>query len=55
MTNKVIQVRMDDESYRQWLEVCDIFKGSTRSSVFRKLIKRIHQASIDAFNLNEYE
>lgn len=52
--NYQIIVRLDDESYQQWKLICDTLKGTTRSDVFRKLIKRLSASLADATNIKKY-
>ncbi|MBU3928534.1 MAG: hypothetical protein KKB74_12070 [Bacteroidetes bacterium] len=54
--NKTAQiiVRLDNESHKQWLAVCDTFKGTTRSDVFRRIIKRLHSSIEDNSNFENY-
>ena len=53
--NNQIIVRLDDESYQQWKLICNILKGTTRSDVFRRIIKRLYVSIFDATNIKHYE
>ncbi len=52
--NYQIIVRLDDESYQQWKLICDTLKGTTRSDVFRRILKRLSASLADATNINYY-
>ncbi|MFK5856478.1 MAG: hypothetical protein QM503_10135 [Bacteroidota bacterium] len=51
---KQIIVRLDDESMEMWLAICATFKGSTRSMVFRKIIKRLHSSIEQISRIKNY-
>ncbi len=53
-TSKQIIVRMDDSMFKQWLTICETFKGSTRSDVFRRIIKRLHTSIEEINNIKNY-
>ncbi len=50
-----IIVRLDYETYRQWLFICSILKGTTRSDVFRRIIKRLYAPLFDTTKIKTYE
>jgi len=55
MEFKQIIVRLDDETMKMWLDICATFKGTTRSKVFRNLIKKLHSSVEEATNIKHYE
>ena len=55
MTKKSIHIELDKETYQQWLTICEVFKGNTKTAVFRNIVKRIHASLEDALKTNAYE
>lgn len=51
--NLQIIVRLDHESYKNWIRVCNFLKGTTRSDVFRRVIKHLSASLSDATNINK--
>ena len=51
---KQIIVRLDSESSKQWEFICDRLKGTTRSDVFRRIIKYLSASLADATNIKNY-
>lgn len=54
MKKNQIIVRLDNETMQQWLAVCSTFKGTTRSDVFRRIIKRLHTSIEDNSNIKNH-
>lgn len=54
MKRHKITVRLDDESMKQWLNICSTFEGNTRSATFRNIIKKINRSINEISNINNY-
>jgi len=52
--NYSIIVRLEYSTYQQWLFICEVLKGTTRSDVFRKIIKRLHSSIEEITNIQNY-
>jgi hypothetical protein len=52
--NNQIIVRLDDETQEMWLKICSTFKGSTKSDVFRRIIKRLHSSIEENNKIENY-
>ena len=49
-----IHVRVDQDTRKQWLEICKTLAGSTQSAVFKKLVYKIYDSITDISNINRY-
>jgi len=50
-----IHVRVNQDTRKQWLEICEVLAGSTQSAVFKKLIAKIYDSISEISNINSYD
>ena len=55
--NKVYQihVRVSEDSYKHWIEICAQLNGNTQSTVFRNLINKIYSSITEINDIKHYE
>ena len=49
-----IHVRVNQDTRKQWLEICGILAGNTQSAVFKKLVSKIYDSITEITNINSY-
>ena len=50
-----IHVRVSEDSYKQWIEICAQLNGNTQSTVFRNLINKIYSSITEINDIKHYE
>lgn len=38
-----IHIRVDNDTRRKWLELCQVYDGSTQSKVFREIVFKLYE------------
>ena len=55
MNNTQIHVRVNQDTRKQWLKICNTLEGNTQSAIFKKLIYKIYESISVIDNIKHYE